>query len=101
MPRNTHERVRRWSSDLGQLLLGGIDANSAAILEQERIAVTHPDSALQVEQELGAPRSDKGDAAPMALIEIEGHLVFDETLFGASPLASRCSYHAPARQKRK
>jgi hypothetical protein len=80
MPCDANEVRSRWRSYLSEGLLCCDDANAATIFQEQRIALTKPARAWQIEEEFEAAVPRHREAAPITAIEIERHLVVDETV---------------------
>jgi hypothetical protein len=93
MPGDADKTARRRRADFRQGLRRGLDANPAAVLQQERIAVAQALRARQVEQKFEPAHSGHGYAAAVALIEVERHLVVEQAVTGTLHLTRNGADH--------
>lgn len=73
MPGEAQQMLRAFRADLGQRLARAQDFHQAPILELQRVARAQGDRLRQIEQEIQAAHAFHGEAAAMAIIEIEHH----------------------------
>jgi hypothetical protein len=73
MPGKAQQMLRAFRADLGQRLARAHNFHHAPILELQRVARAQGDRLRQIEQEIQAAHAFHGEAAAMAIIEIEHH----------------------------
>ena len=84
MPGHAGEIARLADADFGQRLGGGDHLHEAAIFQHQRVAVAQHHGFGQIEQELQPAHAGHGDAAAVALLEIEHDGIGGLGLPGAS-----------------
>lgn len=93
MPGNAHEIGRRCRRDFRKLFFCRHYPNSAAVFQQERIALSNPMRTRQIEQKFESIFSRHRQTTAMPIVKIERHLIIDQPVTGALGLACNGTKH--------
>lgn len=93
MPGNTHEIGRRCRRDFRKLFFCRHYPNSAAVFQQERIALSNPMRTRQIEQKFKSIFSRHRQTTAMPIVEIERYLIIDQPVTSALGLACNGTKH--------